>query len=265
MSGDHGLIILNQPNSPFHTETGGGIAHAATYDHCAGVQCEAARVLLSLLPSMSPANILEPGCGTGLYTGFLLEAFPDAALLGLDLCPSALAVARGKYARRATFLQADAERFAQGSYDLITANAVYHWFTDLVGSLARMHGMLSTGGSLAFSYFGPDSYRELAESLNEVFGASASVTCKRFAGSDALADMLRAEFSHWTLEEMCFQQSFPSLPALLRNIRHTGTRGWNDSTCQWTPCRLQQVETAYRERFGSITVSYQVFFCGGQR
>ena len=240
-------------------------AHAATYDHCAIVQREAAHKLLCFLPSASPACILEPGCGTGLYTGLLLEAFPGATLLGIDLSSSALTVARGKYAPRASFLLADAERFVHGTYDLITANAVFQWFADIAGSLTRMRGMLTPGGTLAFSYFGPETYRELDATLREVFGASARVTCRKFADHDVLADALRTEFPRWTMEEMLLQQTFPSLQELLRNIRHTGTRGRDGSSCPWTPRRLLQVEDAYRRRFGSISVSYQLFFCRGQR
>jgi malonyl-CoA O-methyltransferase len=240
-------------------------AHAATYEQQALPQRATAQRLLTLLPPVAPARILEPGCGTGLYTGLLLAAFPSATLLGLDLSPAALAIARDKFAPRAAFLHADAEEFHHGRYELITANAAFQWFTDLPTVLARLTGLLTPGGTLAFSYFGPETYRELDAALRAVFGPSAHVTCRDFAGHAALAASLQTLFPRWTLEETTIQQTFPSLTALLRDIRHTGTRGTASSPLPWTPHRFAQVEDAYHTESGVIRVSYQVYFCTGVR
>jgi SAM-dependent methyltransferase len=134
-----------------------------------------------------PMNILEPGCGTGLYTRMLLDAFPAASILGIDVSEAMIRVARkriddqgwssaatGRDAPglvveagdpRARFAVADAEEIATGSYDLVTSNAVFQWFLSLPRTLARMASLLPGGGLLTFSFFGPETYAELADAL----------------------------------------------------------------------------------------------------
>jgi trans-aconitate methyltransferase len=77
-------------------------AVAARYDAHARAQRRSARDLLAFtlgsLPSRRSADppdaagqgtavfrILEPGCGTGLYTRMLLDAFPGASVFGVDV------------------------------------------------------------------------------------------------------------------------------------------------------------------------------------
>src|SRR5512141_1853895 len=71
-------------------------------------------------------KILEPGCGTGLYTRMLLDAFPGASVFGVDISEAMVRVAqRGIDDPRARFAVADAEEIAAGRYDLVTSNAAF--------------------------------------------------------------------------------------------------------------------------------------------
>lgn len=242
-------------------------AIAARYDAYAEPQRRAAEDLLAFTGPVSPWAILEPGCGTGLYTRLLLAAFPRAEILGVDISAAMLEVARRKIADpRATFRIADAETFDDGRYDLISANAAFQWFTDLPGSLARLAGLLAPGGTLSFSFFGPETYRELDQALREVFGDDVRVSCRRFAAHDEIVDILHAVFGYCEIEERCYTRTFPNLGILLRSIRYTGTRGQPCGLAvSWTPGRLLQVERAYRQRHGEILASFQGIFCKGQR
>ena len=61
-------------------------------------------------------KILEPGCGTGLYTRMLLDAFRGASVFGVDISEAMVRVAkRGIDDPRARFAVADAEEIATGS------------------------------------------------------------------------------------------------------------------------------------------------------
>ena len=111
-------------------------------------------------------KILEPGCGTGLYTRMLLDAFRGASVFGVDISEAMVRVAkRGIDDPRARFAVADAEEIATGIYDLVTSNAVFQWFLSLPRTLARMASLLPGGGLLTFSFFGPETYAELAGAL----------------------------------------------------------------------------------------------------
>jgi malonyl-CoA O-methyltransferase len=242
-------------------------AVAANYDAHAEPQRRAAADLLAFTGPVAPRAVLEPGCGTGLYTRLLLAEFPRAEVLGVDISAAMLQVARQKLAdSRAEFRIADAEAFHDGQYDLITSNAALQWFNDLPAGLDCLAGLLAPGGTLSFSFFGPETYRELDVALRAVFGGEVRVACRRFADRTELSNLLHAVFPRPEIEERRYTQTFPSLPALLRSIRYTGTRG---SPCgpavSWTPGRLALVERAYCERNGKIQASYQVLFCKGQQ
>jgi len=240
---------------------------AARYDAHAEPQRRAAADLLAFTGQVSPRAILEPGCGTGLYTSLLLASFPRAELLGVDLSAAMLGVARQKIAdHRASFRIADAEFCEDGWYDLITSNATFQWFADLPRSVARLAGLLTPGGVLSFSFFGPETYCELDGALRDVFGNEVSVTCRRFAERAELEGIMQNVFPLTWIEERRYTQTFASLPALLRSIRYTGTRGRPcGPEMHWTPGRLAQAERTYCERYGEILASYQVIFCKGQR
>lgn len=241
-------------------------AMAASYDAYAAPQLRAAGDLLAFTSRPAARAILEPGCGTGLYTRLLLDAFPGATVLGLDIAAAMVATAQWKITDpRATFRMADAETFAEGRYDLITANATVQWFTDLPGSLRRLAGRLAPGGTLSFSYFGPETYRELDDALREVCGEEARVACRRFADAEAVADSLAAACPHWAVDARTYTQTFPTLKDLLTSIKFTGTRGRHQGpSIAWTPRRLARLEEVYRARVGEIRASYQVLLCRGQ-
>jgi len=258
-------------------------AGATRYEaHAHAQRLSAVDLLAYTEASLGPApdrgggfKILEPGCGTGLYTRMLLDAFPAASILGVDVSEAMIRVARkGIDDPRARFAVADAEEIAVGSYDLVTSNAVFQWFLSLPRTLARMASLLPGGGLLTFSFFGPETYAELAEALREAAeghgrpgvatgrDAPDFVAATAFHSREELSVALSAAFPRWEVVERRYRQEFPTLADLLRSIRYTGTRGGGGRE-SWSPGKLARVEKAYRERDGGIRATYQVFLCRG--
>ncbi|OIP36016.1 MAG: hypothetical protein AUK27_02895 [Deltaproteobacteria bacterium CG2_30_66_27] len=213
-------------------------------------------------------KILEPGCGTGLYTRMLLDAFRGASVFGVDISEAMVRVAkRGIDDPRARFAVADAEEIATGSYDLVTSNAAFQWFLSFPRTLARMASLLARGGLLSFSFFGPETYAELDAALraSAIRGGAhdgARVAAAAFHTREEISDALSAAFPRWDVAERRYRQGFPTLADLLRSIRYTGTRG-GGARESWSPGKLARVEEAYREREGGIEATYQVFLCRG--
>ncbi len=244
-------------------------ASAARYDEHAYAQRLSAADLLALTRRAAgnapPAAILEPGCGTGLYTRMLLDAFPGASIEGVDLSAAMVRVARERIRDpRVRFVVADAERIAGGRYDLITSNATFQWFRSFGRTVARMASLLSRGGRLTFSFFGPGTYAELDDALRSTPGGGEGerAAAAGFLSRDRIAASLAASFPRWEIVERVYRQEFPDLSGLLRSIRYTGTGG-RGAKGAWTPRRLARVEAAYRERYGAIRATYQVFLCRG--
>jgi malonyl-CoA O-methyltransferase len=213
-------------------------------------------------------KILEPGCGTGLYTRMLLDAFRGASVFGVDISEAMVRVAkRGIDDPRARFAVADAEEIATGSYDLVTSNAAFQWFLSLPRTLARMASLLPGGGLLTFSFFGPETYAELdaalrASALRRGTHGGARVAAAAFHSREEISDALSAAFPRWDVAERRYHQEFSTLADLMRSIRYTGTRG-GGARESWSPGKLARVEEAYRERDGGIKATYQVFLCRG--
>ena len=213
-------------------------------------------------------RILEPGCGTGLYTRMLLDAFRGASVLGVDISEAMVRVAkRGIDDPRASFAVADAEEIATGSFDIVTSNAVFQWFLSLPRTLARMASLLAGGGLLTFSFFGPQTYAELdaalrASALRREAYDGSRVAAAAFHSREEISDALSAAFPLWDVVERRYHQEFPTLADLLRSIRYTGTRG-GGARESWSPGKLARVEEAYLERVGGIKATYQVFLCRG--
>jgi malonyl-CoA O-methyltransferase len=251
-------------------------AGAARYEEHAHAQRLSARDLLAYtVGSLDPApnrgrafKILEPGCGTGLYTRMLLDAFRDATVLGVDISEAMVRVAKRRIDDpRVRFAVADAEEIATGRYDLVTSNATFQWFLCLPRTLSRMAPLLPGGGVLTFSFFGRETYAELdaamrASARRRGNGDGARVAAAGFHSREEIADALSAAFPRWDVAERRYLQEYPSLADLLRSIRYTGTRG-GGAREPWTPGRLARVEEAYRERHGGIRATYQVFLCRG--
>ncbi|MBP2678758.1 MAG: Methyltransferase type 12 [Deltaproteobacteria bacterium] len=220
-------------------------------------------------PNGGPAlKILEPGCGTGLYTRMLLETFRGASVFGVDISEAMVRVAkRAIDDPRARFAVTDAEEIATGNYDLVTSNAVFQWFLSLPRTLARMASLLPGGGLLTFSFFGPETYAELDAALRGsalLRGARGGerVAAAAFHSREEISGALSAVFPRWDVVERRYHQEFPTLAELLRSIRYTGTGG-GGARESWSPGKLARVEEAYREREGGIRTTYQVFLCRG--
>ena len=80
---------------------------------------------------VKPRRILDVGCGTGSTTLLLKQAYPEAEVVGIDLSPYMLAMAKDKAEKAGleiNWLHKRAERtlLSELSVDLITVSLVFH-------------------------------------------------------------------------------------------------------------------------------------------
>ena len=240
---------------------------ASFYDRYANVQRNCATELLRRLTQVRFNKILELGCGTGNYCSLLREKFSEAQLTAVDISEPMIAVARNKLkGSKINFVVADAEdaSFGEG-FDLVTSNACFQWFEDLERSLIRYKEMLENKGLILFSLFGPLTFRELNVSLGDLF-KSVSVRATRFATKETIESLLKKHFVDVLVEEKFYEEAFEELGSLLEKIKYTGTAGFGFKEKVFLgPRRLENLETAYLERFGRIRATSHVFFCRGRK
>lgn len=109
-----------------------------------------AEILLPLLPP-APSRVADLGCGTGSLSVLVAGAGHD--VLGVDLSPAMVALARTKAAAAGLavgFAVGDAARppLAPGSLDVVVARHVLWAFDDPAAALARWVDLLTSGGRL---------------------------------------------------------------------------------------------------------------------
>ena len=114
----------------------------------------------ALLPDIKGRDVLDIGCGTGIFT-FLLEQYGPAKLIGLDLSEEMLKLARGKAFKReskASFVQGDAARlsdYPDTPVDFIFSSTTTHYIENLSGFFSGISKTLKSGGSCIISMIHP--------------------------------------------------------------------------------------------------------------
>ncbi|MBN9430399.1 MAG: methyltransferase domain-containing protein [Burkholderiales bacterium] len=137
------------------------------------------------LVKITPASIVDVGCGRGLGLLALKQRYPQARLLGIDSAPAVAQRARqtlappgkgflarlraaagtgsSRGADAAQIVAADAQALPlPASFaDLVWSNLALHWFADPLQAIAEWQRVIRPQGLLGFSFFGVDTFIEL--------------------------------------------------------------------------------------------------------
>ena len=204
---------------------------AATYDRVAAPQEEWGREVLGRLELRGDETVLDAGCGSGRVTRLLVERLPRGRVIGVDVAPSMVGLARQALGARARVLEADLlELTLDEAVDVVFSSAVFHWIPDHDRLFARLHAALVPGGRLVAQCGGAGN---LERFLAVVDGVAARPRYARwlegwkgpwrFAGSDETAARLRgagfAQVSCW-LEERLVAPTEPGEFARAVCLRH---------------------------------------------
>ena len=208
---------------------------AQSYDQAAVLQREVSQRMLERLDlvKLNPTLILDVGCGTGVGGRNLAQRYPDARVIGLDLSPAMLQVARQNspwWKRSLPFLSAklpqyvgaDLERLPlpASSVNLLWSNLALQWCDDLPAAFAEFQRVLAPGGLLMFSTFGPDTLRELKRAFA---GLDGHTHVNRFLDMHDIGDQLAyAGFGAPVMDMEFITLTYPDLMSLLRELKAIG-------------------------------------------
>jgi ubiquinone/menaquinone biosynthesis C-methylase UbiE len=115
------------------------------------------RVMLEDLPICAGDRVLDLGCGDGFYTRWLAPlAAPDGEVIGVDLLPSYLELARQEarqspHAKIIRFQQGNVKRlpFRSGAFDVVWCAQSLFSFPDPLQALKEMSRVTRSGGVVA--------------------------------------------------------------------------------------------------------------------
>jgi len=130
-------------------------AHNALYDRPA---------IQSLLPSLPGRRVLDAGCGPGIYSEWLVAQGAD--VVGVDLSPTMVSLARERLGGRAEFHVADLARpldfLADASFHVVVSALVLDYVRDWEAVFREFYRLMRTPGILVFSVSHPaDEYYRL--------------------------------------------------------------------------------------------------------
>jgi ubiquinone/menaquinone biosynthesis C-methylase UbiE len=143
------------------------------------------------------ARVLDVACGTGIVARLAAERVgPTGHVVGLDLNPGMLAVARGLPplpGAPITWQHASAVAlpFPAATFDVVLCQQGLQFFPDRPAALREMHRVLAPGGQLALSVYSAIAQNPATQALADALarhGAPQAAAIKRV--EHALADAL---------------------------------------------------------------------------
>jgi malonyl-CoA O-methyltransferase len=180
---------------------------------------------------LDPRQIVDVGCGAGGARVALLQRYPQARWLGLDISPAMLARAAPASVLsrllpwRASPVplacaEAAALPLAEGSADLLFSNLMLHWHPQPHVVFPEWLRVLRTGGLLLFSCFGPDTLKELRLAYAAAGIASRPMP---FVDMHDFGDMMvAAGFASPVMDAEAIRLTYASPRALLREVAALG-------------------------------------------
>ena len=244
---------------------------ARDYDAAAVLQREVGERLLERidLTTVVPQRVLDVGCGTGRPTRVLVERYPQAQVVGVDLAPNMLKESRRRpwyqaWKKSAHFVCADAAALplAGTSFDILYASLVLQWCDDLDATLLEWRRLLKPHGLLLFSTLGPDTLKELRAAWSEADGFNH---VNRFLDMHDIGDaLIRAGFVEPVMDVEQVTLTYPDAQGLMQDLKRIGAHNVTAGRGRGLTGRrrLEAMGRAYERwrRDGRLPATYEVVY-----
>lgn len=213
------------------------VAHRFTkavgsYHEEAVAQKRIAEKMTSFMSGFIPedcGNLLEIGCGTGIFSRMLLNRFNPQSYLLNDICPEMKNGIRDILRENITFQSGDAEQYPfMGPYNVIASCSTFQWFSDIESFFDRCNNYLSEEGYLAFSTFGQANLKEITLLTGESLP---------YYTREELVSMLSSRYHIVQTSEEQIVKTFHSPMEVLYHLKRTGVTGTRKY--RWTRSNLQ--------------------------
>ena len=241
---------------------------ADTYDEAAVLQNEIGGRLMERLDyiRLQPRRILDLGAGTGMFTSALMKRYRKADVVALDIAKPMLHCVkqRASWLRKPGCVCGDTETlpFADDSFDFIFSNLMLQWCTDLEATFIELRRVLSPGGLLMFTTFGPDTLMELRASWEAVDGYTH---VNSFIDLHDVGDsLLHTKWAEPVMDSERITVTYRELRGLMQDLKHIGAHNVTSGRPRGLTGKrhLQQLVEAYEpfREDGVLPASYEVVY-----
>ncbi len=191
--------------------------YAHVYDEHAQLQKKMAKNLSYFIPNIILGKILEIGCGTGIFTKYLLSKSAKKILLN-DI--SHQMIKRMEYKLSlppySQIIVGNAEILKFQMVEMIAANAVFQWFKDPRDALRRLYLCTKPRGRLIFSTFGSSSLAD----FRECFGVQSPALLLSIKDWTEIIE--EAGFTLCSSKRDLHKSFYPNTLSLLKNLQQIG-------------------------------------------
>ena len=186
--------------------------------------------LLARIPPKAFARVVDLGCGPGNSTALLHQAYPNAALTGVDTSAAMLEQAAVRVPS-AQFIQADFTDWqSDAPPDLLFANAALQWAGNHADLLPRLVEQLAEGGVLAVQM--PDNLEQPSHLLMAETARlpqwqpqmQAMKNRRPLAETEEYYDILTAASCSVDIWRTTYYHIMPDAEAIVHWFRATGLR-----------------------------------------
>jgi malonyl-CoA O-methyltransferase len=232
---------------------------APTYDSAADIQRRICAQLADGLPAMTPARLLDAGCGTGYAQADLQRRFPDADTVALDLSPAML----GKVSAPCSRIAGDLEHLplADASLDLYWSSLAVQW-CDLATALREAHRTLRPAGLVALASLGPATFHELRHAFADVDHYRHTLS---FHSPDEIRKIaVNLGFATINTKKGTKIAHYPDFKTLLRAVKAIGANqlGQGKRTSLMSRAAFARAEAAYEalRTSAGLPLTYDVIY-----
>lgn len=215
------------------------------YDENAVVQKLMAEKLAANLPEKSYGKILELGCGTGILTRNLVSKITYTKYFANDIVEKSKFYI-DKIIPDNIFICGNAQKIKLPSkVDLIISNAMFQWFENLDKVLEYYGTLLNSGGTIAFSTFSPENFKE----IREITGLALD-----YKTTDEIRSILEKFFEVVYIETFEYKLNFNNPLEILAHMKNTGVNSLTEK--QWGIIEVKNFCDEYKKHYPDLSLTY---------
>ncbi len=242
---------------------------ADAYDSHAGLQAYAAELCADMLAklegtsALAEGDLLEIGCGTGLFTGKLIKLFPERKIICSDISKEMIAACKLRIENSSCkqaidnmeFRLIDAEEIQDKSkYGLIVSNFAIQWFFQPLEGLTRLLEALKPGGILLFSVPGDESCPEWKQAANRL---GLPFTRNPLPSLIQLQSLALRQGHEFRLQHRLVEETHADALSMLRALKELGA-GTQRNNLKLSLLELRRLIDELDRKSKPLKLSYQV-------